>query len=98
MAHTIVDVVVVSYRSRSQLRACVEHLAGSDKLHVVVVDNASDDGSLESVSDLAVTAIPLEDNRGFAAGCNAGWRAVPRPTYFSSTRTRASTRNRCCGS
>jgi|RhiMethySRZTD1v2_1073278.scaffolds.fasta_scaffold72402_3 N-acetylglucosaminyl-diphospho-decaprenol L-rhamnosyltransferase len=79
MDSTLVDVVVVSYRSRSQLRGCVEHLAGSDKLHVVVVDNASDDGSLESVSDLAVTAIPLEDNRGFAAGCNAGWRAGAAP-------------------
>jgi GT2 family glycosyltransferase len=70
-----VDVVVVSYRSRSELRACVEGLAGRDGFRVVVVDNASDDGSLEAVADLPVTSIPMPENLGFAAACNVGWRA-----------------------
>ena len=70
-----IDVVVVSYRSRSELRACVEGLAGRDALDVVVVDNASDDGSLQAIEDLPVKGIALPDNRGFAAACNEGWRA-----------------------
>jgi GT2 family glycosyltransferase len=68
-----VDVVVVSYNSRNDLRKCVEPLANRTGLVVSVVDNASSDGSLDSVSDLEVNAIALEQNRGFAHGCNRGW-------------------------
>jgi N-acetylglucosaminyl-diphospho-decaprenol L-rhamnosyltransferase len=70
----VVDVVVVSYNSRGHLRACVEPLAGLGDIRVLVVDNASPDGSLESVADLELTRIQLETNGGFAHGCNAGWR------------------------
>jgi GT2 family glycosyltransferase len=71
---TSVCVVVVSYMSRERLRACVEGLAGRPGLDVVVVDNASPDGSLEAVADLPVTSLQLDRNGGFAHGCNAGWR------------------------
>jgi N-acetylglucosaminyl-diphospho-decaprenol L-rhamnosyltransferase len=74
-----VDVVVVSYRSGSELRGCVEPLAAAEGVHVVVVDNASGDGSLEAVAGLGVETIALPENRGFAAGCNAGWRASSSP-------------------
>jgi hypothetical protein len=74
-----VDVVVVAYNSSGVLRACVEPLTSSDRLHVIVVDNASTDGSLESVADLKLEAIGLETNGGFAHGCNAGWRAGGAP-------------------
>lgn len=70
-----VDVVVVSYRSGQELRACVEPLVAGEGIHVTVVDNASGDGSLDAVAGLDVLTIALPDNRGFAAGCNAGWRA-----------------------
>ena len=71
----LVDVVVVSYNSRSSLRKCVEPLAGLDDIRVIVVDNASPDDGLAAVSDLDVTSLALGENRGFAGGCNAGWRA-----------------------
>ena len=74
-----VDVVVVSYRSGKELRACVEPLAAAEGIHVTVVDNASGDGSLDAVAGLDVRTIALPDNRGFAAGCNAGWRAGSSP-------------------
>jgi N-acetylglucosaminyl-diphospho-decaprenol L-rhamnosyltransferase len=70
-----VDVVVVSYNSRDQLRQCVEPLAAVEGVRPIVVDNASPDGSLEVIEDLPVRRIQLSDNRGFAAGTNAGWRA-----------------------
>src|SRR4249919_1005612 len=74
-----VDVVVVSYNSRERLRACVEPLLELDGVHVIVVDNASQDASLEAVRDLDVTAIQLPVNGGFARGVNAGWRAGSAP-------------------
>jgi N-acetylglucosaminyl-diphospho-decaprenol L-rhamnosyltransferase len=70
-----VDVVVVSYNSRNELRGCVEPLVGLDGVQVIVVDNASGDGSLEAVADLPVERIALERNGGFGHGCNVGWRA-----------------------
>jgi GT2 family glycosyltransferase len=75
----LVDVVVVSYNSRAHLRACIEPLANLEDVNVIVVDNASIDRSVEAVADLPVTAIPLEENRGFAYGCNVGWRAGEAP-------------------
>ena len=79
----LVDVVVVSYNSRPHLRQCVEPLARSRNLSVIVVDNASEDGSLDEVANLPVTAIPLPSNRGFAYGCNVGWRAGHAPFVLS---------------
>lgn len=70
-----VDVVVVSYNNRGELRECVERLAAAENIHVVVVDNASSDGSLEVVADLPIKRIALRRNGGFGHGCNAGWRA-----------------------
>jgi GT2 family glycosyltransferase len=72
---TRVSVVVVSYNSRDRLPACVEPLTGRPWLEVVVVDNASTDGSLDAIADLPVTRIGLDYNAGFAHGCNVGWRA-----------------------
>jgi N-acetylglucosaminyl-diphospho-decaprenol L-rhamnosyltransferase len=71
----LVDVVVVSYNSRETLRDCVAPLAHEPDLHVIIVDNASADASLETVADLPVAAIQQAENQGFAVGCNVGWRA-----------------------
>lgn len=78
----LVDVVVVSYNNRAQLRACVEPLLGAEDVHVIVVDNASPDGSLDVVDGLPLTAIQLTHNGGFAAGVNAGWRAGSAPAVL----------------
>src|SRR4051794_211579 len=74
-----VDVVVVSYNSRDNLRDCVAGLADAGDVAVFVVDNASADGSLESIADLGLERIQLKTNGGFGAGCNVGWRAGSSP-------------------
>lgn len=74
-----VDVVVVSYNSRDQLRDCVHPLTGAGDVSVFVVDSHSTDGCLETVADLDLTTIPLAENRGFGFGCNVGWRAGSAP-------------------
>lgn len=74
-----VDVVIVSYNSRGELRRAAKELAGVPDVNVVVVDNASSDGSLDTIADLAVTRLSMPRNGGFAYGCNAGWRAANSP-------------------
>jgi N-acetylglucosaminyl-diphospho-decaprenol L-rhamnosyltransferase len=74
-----VDIVVVSYNSRDHLRACVEDLSRSPETHVIVVDSASQDRSLEVIADLPVTRIGLRENRGFAYACNEGVRSGTSP-------------------
>jgi len=74
---TQVDIVIVNWNSHAYLRACVAALDRStiaEALHVVVVDNASTDGSIDG---LTATRVQLEvvrnqDNRGFAVACNQG--------------------------
>ena len=75
----LVDVVVVSYNSRSHLRGCVQPLANLGWARVIVVDNASPDHSAEVVADLPVDVIECRENRGFATGCNLGARAGTSP-------------------
>lgn len=75
----MVDVVVVSHNNSAELRACVASLSGLFGIHVIVVDNASSDDTLDRVVDLPLTAIPLSRNGGFAHGVNVGWRAGAAP-------------------
>lgn len=71
--------MIVAYNSRDDLRGAVEPLLESPDLHIVVVDNASPDRSLEAVVDLDVTTLALDRNGGFAHGCNHGWRLGRAP-------------------
>jgi N-acetylglucosaminyl-diphospho-decaprenol L-rhamnosyltransferase len=75
----LADVVVVSYNSRAHLRAAVAPLAEVREFRVIVVDNDSADGSVESVSELPLTIVRSGTNGGFAHGCNLGWRAGEAP-------------------
>lgn len=74
-----VDAVVVSYNSALTLRGCVQALVAGDGVRVVVVDNASSDGGIETLEDLPVAIVRLKRNGGFAHGCNHGWRAGSAP-------------------
>ena len=74
-----VDAVVVSYRSRETLRACVAPLCDLDSVNVIVVDNDSPDDTLETIADLPLDAIRSPRNGGFAYGCNRGAAAGSAP-------------------
>jgi N-acetylglucosaminyl-diphospho-decaprenol L-rhamnosyltransferase len=71
------DVVIVTWRARDLTLRCLEHLApqcaaGGHRL--IVVDNASGDGTVEAVADRFPDArlIEMEDNVGFGRAANAG--------------------------
>ena len=77
-----VAVVVVTYRSRPLVNDFIASLdagmAGVGTWRLVVVDNASDDGTVDEVRRLhpAATVVGLGANRGYAAGVNAGVSAA----------------------
>jgi len=78
-----VDVVVVSYQSRELVLAALDSLAGHGglPLEVVVVDNASTDGTTAAVRERHPRARVLAngENRGFSTACNQGWRSGGAP-------------------
>jgi len=77
---TAAAVVVVNYNGGELLRRCLASvLAQQPAAHeIVVVDNASTDGSAEQLPE-GVTLLRRSDNRGFGAGVNAGLEATRAP-------------------
>ena len=79
-----VAAVVVTYNSAAVLQQCLQSLrdGGADGVEltdVVVVDNASNDSSTEiakSFEGLPIKVVQLIENAGYAAGLNAGVKAL----------------------
>lgn len=72
-------IVIVSYNTKSDLENCLQSLHDHPPRashEIVVVDNASRDGSVDAVRARwpAVTVIALNSNVGFASANNAGIR------------------------
>ena len=86
-AHTATDIgaVVVTYQSAQTVRRCLELLLASESVvRIVVVDNASDDGTLDILAEFSrkhhrVYLVRNDDNRGFGAACNQGASALATP-------------------
>ena len=78
MTHAAIGIVVVTYNSESHIGACLEAAAEAGA-EVVVVDNASQDGTREEVIRRGVRLIANAENRGFAAAVNQGIRAMTTP-------------------
>ena len=73
-----VTVIIVSYNTREQLRRCLEALVDQAVSQVIVVDNASTDGSVEMLRDLMPKLLPSSitlassKNLGFGRANNLG--------------------------
>jgi len=78
------SVVIPSWNTKDYLAACLAHLAAAAKpeTEVIVVENASQDGSYEYLcaEHPGITLIRNEKNEGFARGSNQGMR-VARGKY-----------------
>ncbi len=86
-----VDIVIVNFNAGNLLALAMESISTMDarsfKLErVVVVDNASTDGSTKGLDllRLPLTVVANESNSGFAAACNQGLHPVRRGTCSSS--------------
>jgi GT2 family glycosyltransferase/glycosyltransferase involved in cell wall biosynthesis len=83
-----VSVVIVNFRGADATLEAVSGLGALDwpasLIEVVVVDNASGDGSADAIRASApwVTVVEAPENLGFAGGCNLG-AAVARGDYLA---------------
>ena len=77
---TTLGAVVVSHDSAADLPGCLDALRAARSVdRVIVVDNASTDGSRDAVArygDPRLELIALDVNTGFAGGCNRGFAAL----------------------
>ena len=76
---TKVSAVIVNYNSREVLKECLDNLKKNDpNVEIIVVDNASPDGSKEMVKREfpGVTLFALKKNIGLAGGNNTGLKAA----------------------
>jgi GT2 family glycosyltransferase len=72
-------ILIVSYNTADDLQRCLDSLLKAPPVvshQIVVIDNASRDGSVEGVRSLggSVRLISLPSNAGFAAANNVGFR------------------------
>jgi len=73
-----IGIVIVTYNSQSEIGPCLD-AALSTGADIVVVDNASRDGTLAEVTRRGVSLVANAENRGFAAAVNQGFRALRSP-------------------
>lgn len=73
----VISAVVVNYNAGPLLRDCVNSLLACPfAIEVIIVDNASHDGSLNNLPDSPhICIIRNASNLGFATACNIGTRA-----------------------
>jgi N-acetylglucosaminyl-diphospho-decaprenol L-rhamnosyltransferase len=67
-----VDVVTVTYNSAGTVARALGPLTAQEAVRVIAVDNASSDSTRDVLAMLPVETIVLEENGGFAHGCNVG--------------------------
>lgn len=70
------SIVILTYNELHLTKKCIDSIkqhTRSDQYELIIVDNASTDGTKEYVRELNdVIFIENEENRGFAKGCNQG--------------------------
>lgn len=78
---TILSIIILSYNTEALTLRCIKLIVSQYKeelknggLEIVVVDNASSDGSVEAIQNYSskLKIIQNERNLGFAKGCNVG--------------------------
>jgi N-acetylglucosaminyl-diphospho-decaprenol L-rhamnosyltransferase len=79
VTHRDIGIVIVTYNSVYEIGACIDAALRSG-VQLVVVDNASTDGTVAEVGRRGVHFIANSTNRGFAAAVNQGF-AVLKSTY-----------------
>ncbi|HVF34680.1 MAG TPA: glycosyltransferase, partial [Candidatus Saccharimonadia bacterium] len=84
-APAAIAVVVVAHYSAATLRDCIDAVLAAEGVgEIVVVDNATRDGSIEALEQVFAPEPRLRfvrntDNVGFATACNQGARTTRAP-------------------
>src|SRR5262245_33286985 len=82
-----VSIIIVTYRSASCISECVRSVLEQERttFEVIVVDNASSDGTLKMLAAFGnkISVLPNPQNVGFGRACNQGFdRSEGRCVYF----------------
>jgi hypothetical protein len=77
----VISTIIVNYNAGELLRNCIDSVLNCPlKIEIIVVDNASTDGSLDALLGLPyLQVIKNTANVGFAAACNIGARVASAP-------------------
>jgi hypothetical protein len=77
----VISTIIVNYNAGALLSCCVESLLNCPlEIEIIVVDNASTDGSLEALLGLpGVRIVKNPVNLGFATACNCGLHVASAP-------------------
>ena len=78
----LIGAVIVTYNSSQSIASAVHSLRHNGVNEVVVVDNASSDGTMATISSLPVKVIQNYGNLGFGLGCNIGVRHLNTTYVF----------------
>lgn len=79
----MIGIVIVTWNSEEVIGACLDACLAVSGAEVVVVDNASADGTAEVVRGYPrVRLIANSSNRGFAGGVNDGFAALETPAVL----------------
>ncbi|MFZ5723707.1 MAG: glycosyltransferase family 2 protein [Pseudomonadota bacterium] len=80
----MLTIVIVSFNSADALMKCQDALLAAQRFPVIVVDNASRDGSAERIAERYphVQVIRLARNEGYGRAANRGLAAVATPYAF----------------
>ena len=73
-----IGIIIVTYNSAAEIGACLD-AALATGAEMVVVDNASQDGTIAEVAPPRCAADRQSENRGFAAAVNQGFAALKSP-------------------
>ena len=69
----LISTIIINWNSGQQVKHCIESLSNSISQQIIIIDNASTDGSEQTIADLPnVTLIRSAENLGFGKACNLG--------------------------
>lgn len=69
----MISIIIVNYNTKELLKKCVESVKNTCRnAEIIVVDNASTDGSSEVIKALGVKYVLLKENLGFSKANNIG--------------------------
>lgn len=83
MTNKLLSIVIPNWNGKKFLQVCLNALRAQtyQPIEVIIVDNASEDGSQDYIRMYypEVRLIELPENRGFTGACNAGMQAAKGP-------------------
>ena len=78
------SIIIPSFNGKELLEECVQSIKSYTHVpyEIIVVDNGSDDGTVQYCREQKIAFISLPDNRGFPVACNLGLKIASGDTLL----------------